>query len=74
MNDSRAPIGVKLMPKQREVPVGRRVMDVAWMRDGSNIYTGEALLLALLLRAKSHLTRGSSDAKLVGKLLDDPNQ
>jgi hypothetical protein len=33
-----------------------RVMDRAWMRDGKNVYTGEALVLACLLHVKKQRT------------------
>jgi hypothetical protein len=33
-----------------------RVMDRAWMRDGNNVYTGEALVLACLLHVKKERT------------------
>lgn len=34
-----------------------RVMDRAWMRDGKNVYTGEALVLACLLHVKKERTQ-----------------
>jgi hypothetical protein len=33
-----------------------RIMDRAWMRDGSNIHTGEALVLACLLHVRKKRT------------------
>lgn len=33
-----------------------RVMDRAWMRDGENIYSGEALVLACLMHVKKKRT------------------
>ncbi len=55
-------------------PGTRRIMDTAWHRDHhNNIYVGEALMLMLLLRAKSGLTRNSSHGKVVSEMLGDPN-
>ena len=48
-------------------------MDRAWMRDHTQndiIYTGEALLLVLLMRSKG---RGEEDNKFVRKLMKDQN-
>lgn len=33
-----------------------RVMDRAWMRDGKNIHTGEALVLACLMHVRKERT------------------
>ena len=50
---------------------GRRLVDRAWMRDKhGNIYVGEALALALLLRAKGTSGRGSREEEYVANLLD----
>lgn len=55
-------------------PGTRRIMDTAWSRDQhNNIYTGETLMLMLLLRAKSGLTRASADGRVVSEMLGDPN-
>jgi hypothetical protein len=40
----------------KDLPIGRRLMDVAWFRDGGNIHTGEALVLACLLHVKKKRT------------------
>lgn len=55
------------------VPVGDRLMDRAYLRDGSVIHTGEALLLALLVHAKGKTKRGQNEMQQVSKMLDDPN-
>lgn len=43
------------MPKKYIEP-GDRLMDKVWIRDGNNIYTGEAALLACLLHVKKGRT------------------
>ena len=55
------------------VPVGNRLMDRAYLRDGDVIHTGEALLLALLFHAKGKTSRGQNEMQQVSKMLDDPN-
>lgn len=55
------------------VPVGNRLMDRAYLRDGSLIHTGEALLVALLLHTKGKTRRGQNELEQVSKMLDDPN-
>jgi hypothetical protein len=35
---------------------GGRLMDMAWMRDGKNIHSGEALVLACLLHVRKGRT------------------
>lgn len=55
------------------VPVGNRVMDRAWLRDGSQIHTGEALVLACLLHAKGKTKRGQDEVAKVAEMLNDPN-
>jgi hypothetical protein len=51
-----------------------RVSTRAFMRDSkNNEYTGEQLMLALLLHAKG-TSRTIDGEKEVGALLDDPNQ
>lgn len=50
-----------------------KIIDSAWMRDKSNsVYTGEQLLVALLMRAKGK-RRGSEEETLVHKLMHDIN-
>jgi hypothetical protein len=50
-----------------------RIASRAWMRDNAgNIYSGEQLMLALLLHAKGK--RSKEQEEFVGRLLDDPNQ
>ncbi|QNN99233.1 hypothetical protein SEA_FAUST_154 [Streptomyces phage Faust] len=55
------------------VPVGNRLMDRAYLRDGNLIHTGEALLVALLLHTKGKTKRGQNELEQVSKMLDDPN-
>lgn len=63
------------MSKEKWVPMGKRVMDIAWLRDSSgNIHTGEALVLALLLHTKGKSRRGHEELEHIGKMLNDPNQ
>jgi hypothetical protein len=51
-----------------------RIATNAFMRDRhGNEYTGEQLLLALLLHAKG-TGRSLDNEREVGRLLDDPNQ
>ena len=61
------------MAKDKWVPVGNRMMDRAYLRDGDVVHTGEALLLALLFHAKGKTRRGTDELKQVSKMLDDPN-
>jgi hypothetical protein len=56
------------------VPMGNRIMDRAWLRDGEVIHTGEALLLAVLLHAKGKSGRGQAEIEQVARMLNDPNQ
>lgn len=56
------------------VPVGNRIMDRAYLRDGSVIHTGEALLLAMLVHARGKTARNIDEVKQVARMLDDPNQ
>lgn len=55
------------------LPIGNRVMDKAYLRDGDVVHRGEALLLALLVHAKGNKKRNAEDVKQVAKMLDDPN-
>lgn len=50
----------------------RQVVNRAWMRDGSNIYTGQALLLAMLIHSQG-TDRNSEDGELVRKIMKDHN-
>jgi hypothetical protein len=60
--------------KEKWVPMGNRVMDKAWLRDGDVIHTGEALVLALLLHTKGKSKRGQQEIEEVARMLNDPNQ
>lgn len=60
--------------KEKWVPMGNRVMDRAWLRDGDVIHTGEALLLAVLLHTKGKTGRSQNDLEQVARMLNDPNQ
>lgn len=59
---------------EKWVPVGNRVMDRAWLRDGDTIHTDEALVLALLLHTKGKSQRGQQEVEQVARMLNDPNQ
>jgi len=48
-------------------------MDIAYLRDGSIMHTGEALSLAVLLHAKGNSQRAKNDIAEVAKMLNDPN-
>ena len=50
----------------------KRVMDLAWMRHKDTVYTGEALVLALLFHTKG-AGRNTDDHKYLTRMLDDPN-
>lgn len=54
-------------------PGTRRMMDVAYIRDGDIVHTGEALLLACLLKAQGKTRRGKREVEKVAQMLDDPN-
>ena len=45
-----------------------RVMDRAWMRDGDNIYSGEALVLACLMHVRKERTAKQEEE--LKKILD----
>lgn len=51
---------------------GSRIMDNAYLRDGNNIHSGEALLLACLLHAKGKNRKGD-DFKDVQRIMHDVN-
>jgi len=57
---------------QRYIKPERRIMDIAWLRDGETIHTGEALMLACLLHTKGK-GRKSDDFKDVQKIMHDQN-
>lgn len=57
---------------EKWVAVGNRIMDLAYIRDGSSVHTGEALLLACLLHAKGK-GRNSKDFKDVQRIMNDQN-
>lgn len=58
----------------RYVDTFYRVASRAFMRDNhGNEYTGEQLMLALLLHARGS-DRSLDNEREVGRLLDDPNQ
>jgi hypothetical protein len=57
----------------RWIAPGSRIMDLAWMRDGRTVYTGEALVLACLLHAKGKTRRGQAEVEQVAKMMRDPN-
>lgn len=64
------------MPKNKKtkfIKPGRRVMDMAWLRQGNIIYTGEAMMLACLLHVKGDKARPTQDVKQIAEMLDDPN-
>lgn len=60
------------MNKNNLIPPGFRVMDIAYIRDGNTVHTGESLLLACLLHAKGK-SRKSDDMKEVQRIMHDPN-
>lgn len=49
-----------------------RLIYRAYIRDGKNIHTGEAVLLASLLHAKGK-GRDTQDMRDVQRIMDDPN-
>jgi hypothetical protein len=57
----------------KEIKIGNRIMDVAFLRHNETEYTGEALVLAVLFKTKG-AGRGSDDHKYLKKMLDDPNE
>ena len=62
------------MPKKSKfIRPGRRVMDVAWLRQGNIIYTGEAMMLACLLHVKGDKSRPKQAVQQIAEMLDDPN-
>jgi hypothetical protein len=61
------------MSEKKYIEPGRRFMDVAWLRDGDSIYTGEAMMLAVLLHTRGK-GRTQEHERELARLLDDPNQ
>ena len=54
----------------KEIPTGRRVMDIAWMRDSKNTeYYGESLVLAMLLKVKKRTFRTDEDEADLRKIM-----
>lgn len=49
-----------------------RLIDVAWIRNGSTVVTGEALILATLMHTHGKNRRGD-DMKTVQKIMKDVN-
>lgn len=58
--------------KSKAPLIGRRVMDVAYIRDGRIFHTGEAVLLACLTHAKGK-SRKSDDMTEVQRIMRDQN-
>ena len=50
----------------------RQFIHKAWMRDGNKVYTGQALLLAMLVHSQGD-SRESTDGELVRKIMKDVN-
>lgn len=48
-------------------------MDIAYLRDGNILHTGESLVLALLLHAKGKTVRGKDEMSHLSKMMNDPN-
>lgn len=57
----------------KDIEIGNRIMDNAFLRHNETEYTGEALVLALLFHTKG-AGRGTDDHKYLKRMLDDPNQ
>lgn len=54
----------------KHLPTGRRVMDVGWLRDENGIvHTGEALVLACLLKVKKGKKRTTEDEAELKRVL-----
>lgn len=49
-----------------------RLIDLAWIRNGSTLVTGEALILATLMHTQGK-SRRSDDMKTVQKIMKDVN-
>jgi len=50
----------------------RQFMHNAWMRDGRKVYSGQALLIALLVHSQGD-SRDGEDAEVVRKIMKDVN-
>lgn len=61
-----------ILVSMRDVPIGNRIMDLAYLRDGHTLHTGEALLLAALLHAKGR-GRDTKDMVDVQRIMRDRN-
>jgi predicted RecA/RadA family phage recombinase len=58
---------------KKYIEPGKRLMDLAYIRDGSLVHTGEALVLALLIHTRGRTNRGADEVKHLAAMLDDPN-
>jgi predicted RecA/RadA family phage recombinase len=58
---------------KKYIEPGKRLMDLAYIRDGSLVHTGEALVLALLIATRGKTQRGADEVKHLAAMLDDPN-
>lgn len=61
------------MAKDNWLPLGRRVLDVAYLRDGDITHTGEALALAMLIHTSGTSNRSWDEIQHVAKMMNDPN-
>lgn len=57
----------------KELPIGNRLMDRAYLRTGKITHTDEALLLACLVASKGKTQRGNTEMTEVGKIMNDHN-
>lgn len=64
---------VEVPRKSKWVPTGYRIMDNAFLRDGENEHSGEALVLAVILHAKGKTKRGDEEVRHVARMFNDPN-
>jgi hypothetical protein len=56
-------------------PIGNRIMDRAYMRDSENIeHTGEALVLAMLLKVRKSKNRTVEQEMELMKVLQKPKR
>jgi len=58
---------------RKYIEPGKRLMDLAYIRDGKLVHTDEALVLALLIATKGKTNRGADEVKHLAAMLDDPN-
>lgn len=63
---------MKTEQKKKERQQGWRIIQIAWLRDGEQTYTGEALSLACLLHTKGR-GRDSKDMLDVQRIMRDQN-